>query len=43
VLEREAVYQAQDQQGTPAAWLNGSPIDSRVLFDKPRFERRLHG
>ena len=43
VLEREAVYQAQDPQGTPAAWLNSSPIDSRVLFDKPRFERRLLG
>jgi protein-disulfide isomerase len=41
VLSREAVYQAQDPQGTPAAWLNGDPIDSKVLFDKSKFERRL--
>jgi protein-disulfide isomerase len=34
VLRREAVYQAQDPQGTPAAWLDGSPIDSNVLFDR---------
>ncbi len=41
VLSREAVYQAQDPQGTPAAWLNGNPIDSRVLFDRLEFERRI--
>ncbi len=41
VLNREAVYQAQDPQGTPAAWLNGSPIDSRVLFDRSEFGRRI--
>ncbi|MGO8862224.1 MAG: DsbA family protein [Acidimicrobiales bacterium] len=41
VLRREALYQAQDPQGTPAAWLNGSAIDSRVLFDRLQFERRL--
>jgi protein-disulfide isomerase len=41
VLSREAVYQAQDPQGTPAAWLNGNPIDSRVLFDTLEFERRI--
>jgi len=41
VLRREAVYQAQDPQGTPAAWLNGDPIDSRVLLDRSKFERRL--
>jgi protein-disulfide isomerase len=41
VLSREAVYQAQDPQGTPAAWLNGDPIDSKVLFDRSKFERRL--
>ncbi len=29
VLSREAAYQAQDPQGTPAAWLNGHPLDSR--------------
>jgi hypothetical protein len=43
VLRREEVYQAQDPQGTPAAWLDGSPIDPRVLFDQQKFERRLRG
>lgn len=41
VVRREAVYQAQDPQGTPAAWLDGSPIDSRVLFDREAFESQL--
>jgi len=41
VLRREAVYQAQDPQGTPAAWLNGSPLDSRMLFDRRAFEDQL--
>lgn len=41
VLRREAVYQAQDPQGTPAAWLNGLPIDSDVLFDRAAFEEAL--
>jgi hypothetical protein len=41
VLSREAAYQAQDPNGTPAAWLDGHPLDSRVLFDRPEFERRL--
>jgi len=29
VLRRETLYQSEDPQGTPAAWLNGSQIDSR--------------
>jgi protein-disulfide isomerase len=41
VLRREADYQAEDPQGTPAAWLDGMPLDSRVLFDRPELERRL--
>ncbi len=41
VLGREAAYQAQDPQGTPAAWLDGQPLDSNVLFDRPEFESRL--
>jgi predicted DsbA family dithiol-disulfide isomerase len=41
VLSREAAYQAQDPQGTPAAWLDGHPLDSSVLFDRPELERRL--
>jgi protein-disulfide isomerase len=43
VLRREALYQAQDPQGTPAAWLNGNPIDSNVLFDRPAFEAQFQG
>jgi Thioredoxin len=43
VLGREAVYQAEDPQGTPAAWLNGNPMDSRVLFDQLAFETELRG
>ena len=42
VLRREELYQAEDPQGTPAAWLNGTPIDSSVLFDRSKFEHRLH-
>jgi protein-disulfide isomerase len=41
VLWRETAFQAQDPQGTPAAWLNGSPIDSRALFDSVEFDNRL--
>jgi protein-disulfide isomerase len=41
VLDRETTYQAQDPQGTPAAWLNGQPLDSRVLFDQHAFEQLL--
>jgi len=41
VLERESVYQAEDPQGTPAGWLNGSPIESGVLFDKVELGHRL--
>ena len=40
-MRREAAYQAEDPQGTPAAWLNGSPIDSGVLFDRRELENRL--
>ena len=41
VLSRETAYESEDPQGTPAAWLNGQPLDSRVLFDRPTFERAL--
>ncbi len=41
VRRRESRYQAEDPQGTPAAWLDGRPIDSRVLFDRQEFEHRL--
>jgi protein-disulfide isomerase len=41
VQSREAVFQAEDPQGTPAAWLNGHPLEPKVLFDPPAFERRI--
>jgi hypothetical protein len=41
VLRREVIFQAQDPQGTPAAWLNGNPIDPRALLDKMAFQNRL--
>jgi len=41
VLRQEALYEAEDPQGTPAAWLNGEPIDSGVLLDRAKFEKRL--
>lgn len=41
VLSRESVYQAQDPQGTPAAWLNGRPMDPSLLFDPSAFASRL--
>jgi len=41
VLRRESLYQAEDPQGTPAAWLNGVPVDSRVLFDSEEFKKTL--
>ena len=41
VLSRESLYHAEDPQGTPAAWLAGDPVDSSVLFNRQKFERRL--
>ena len=41
VLRREAAFQSEDPQGTPAAWLDGAPLDARVLFDRRTFESRL--
>ena len=40
VAERETLYEKEDPQGTPAAWLNGSPINSRVLFDSQKVRAR---
>ena len=37
----EAAFETQDPQGTPAAWLDGQPLDSRVLFDRSAFEGAL--
>jgi Thioredoxin len=33
VLASEAIFQEQDPQGTPAAWLDGELVDPRVLND----------
>jgi len=41
VLSRESAFQAQDPQGTPAAWVDGHPLDPNVLFDGRAFERAL--
>jgi hypothetical protein len=41
VRTRETRYQAEDPQGTPAAWLNGRPLDSSVLFDTRAFEQHI--
>ena len=41
VLRREDLYQREDPQGTPAAWLNGNPVDSSVLFNPSAFARAL--
>jgi protein-disulfide isomerase len=41
VLQREAAYQQQDPQGTPAAWLDGDQLDPNVLFDEHALESRL--
>jgi hypothetical protein len=43
VLNREKLYQTEDPQGTPAAWLDGKMLDSGVLFDASKFSRRLSG
>jgi protein-disulfide isomerase len=41
VRKQESLYQAEDPQGTPAAWLNGDPLDSGILFDGRKLEGRL--
>jgi hypothetical protein len=41
VLWQEAAYRDQDPQGTPAAWLDGRPLDPNLLFDRTAFEDRL--
>jgi hypothetical protein len=43
VLQRESVYQEQDPQGTPAAWLDGTRLHTNVLFDGRELGRRVRG
>jgi protein-disulfide isomerase len=38
VRKLEETFQLQDPQGTPAAWLDGKPVDAQVLFDPQSFE-----
>ncbi len=33
VIEIDRKFQEQDPRGTPAAWLDGEPVESEVLFD----------
>lgn len=33
VLQVEEAFQEEDPQGTPAAWIDGQPVDPRVLND----------
>lgn len=41
VLWQEATYRDQDPQGTPAAWLDGRPLNPNILFDRAAFENKL--
>jgi hypothetical protein len=41
VLKVEAALQEEDPQGTPAAWLDGQPVDPRVLNDPGALAARL--
>jgi len=43
VLQREEAYQAEDPVGTPAAWLDGHQIDSRILGDPKALGTLLRG
>ena len=38
VLGTEEIFQREDPQGTPAAWLDGEPVDQRVLTDPRALE-----
>ncbi len=43
VLKAELAFQEQDPQGTPAAWLDGRPIDPRVLNNPTALVALLQG
>jgi protein-disulfide isomerase len=40
-LEVEERFKSEDPQGTPAAWLNGRPVDPRTLNDPGSLEELL--
>jgi hypothetical protein len=41
VIEMDQVFQAQDPQGTPAAFLDGEPVELRVLYDPDALRSQL--
>ena len=41
VLKMEQSFQEQDSQGTPAAWLDGEPLDPRVLTNPRALAAKL--
>ena len=43
VIERDRAFARQDPQGTPAALLDGHPVDSEVLYDPQTFGALLRG
>jgi hypothetical protein len=42
-LEIDRLFQEQDPNGTPAALLDGQPVDQRVLFDPKALVLLLNG
>jgi hypothetical protein len=34
VVEMDRIFQVQDPDGTPAAFLDGQPLDPSVLYDQ---------
>jgi hypothetical protein len=43
VLEAERAFQDQDPQGTPAAFLDGRPVESQVLYDPAALGELIRG
>jgi hypothetical protein len=41
VFDCETRFGGEDPQGTPAVWLNGGPIETRVLFNPEAFDQLL--
>jgi protein-disulfide isomerase len=41
VVNCETRFSGEDPQGTPAAWLNGGPVEARVLFSPEAFDQLL--
>jgi hypothetical protein len=41
VVEMDQVFQTEDPHGTPAAFIDGEPVDLRVLYDPPALQALL--